>query len=231
MTTKPASTLAVLQAPLVDASGMLTQTGLQQFRIWGTQLANGLDQIGNFIGNLQPSVQIVSKPGTIGSITQNINAAGVVTGDGVDFAEPYPNKDTDHIADGTGSPLAGGKLAHLALASPIAGNVLEWDGANWQWVPRVQTLILAASHFVVSYDKTTGVLSTAQPLFSDISGTATAAQVPALSALNGQITSAQFPAGGLSATVPLAKLTALGADGSITFVDGQAQTAGYLAPT
>ena len=230
-TTKPAPTLAILRSPIVDSNGMLTWTGIKQFQEWGTQLANGLDQIGNFIGNLQPTVQIVNKPGTIGSITSNINAAGTVVNDGVDFAQPYLNKDTDHIADGTGSPLAGGKIAFLALASPISGNILEWDGASWNWVPRAHTKAPASSQWLASYDQTTGNFDQSQPAFTDISGTATAAQIPALSALTGQVTGAQLPSGGLSATVPLAKLTALGANGSIIYIDGQAQTAGYVAPT
>ena len=221
--TKPASTLAILRSPIVQQDGTLNDTGIQQFRIWGTQLQNGLDQIGNFIGNLQPSVQIVGKSGTVGTITQNINATGVVTANGIDFALPYLNKDTDHIADGTGSPLAGGKAAYRALVAnaPISGNVLEWDGTNWQWVPRAQSIAQIIHQFLVNYDETTGAFGQAQPAFTDISGTATASQVPALSALNGQITSAQMPAGGASGTVTLAKLTTLGSTGSLTVLDGQ----------
>lgn len=227
--TKPASTFVLAHAPIVTQDGNLSWAGLKQLQTWDTQLSNGLDQIGNFIGNLQPTVQIIGKPGDVGSITQNLSSTGVVTGAGIDFSLPYLNKDTDHIADGSGHPLAGGKLAYLALAAPTAGNLLEWDGANWQWVPRSQTIAAVSHLFLISYDKATGNFVAGQPAFTDISGTATAAQVPALSALTGQITAGQLPAGGYTGTAALAKLTALGSNGSITFVDGQAT--GYSAPT
>ena len=229
MANQPAPPLVILRSPLVDKDGMLTLEGIKQFQIWATQLQNGLDQIGNFIGNLDPTVQIVSKPGTIGTITQNLNAAGVVTGGGVDFALPYLNKNTDHIADGSGSPLAGGKIAFVALANPLTGKVLEWDGANWQWVARAQTKALVASQFFASFDEATGLFGTAQPAFTDISGTATAGQIPAISTLSGQITTTQLPASGLSATVALAKLTTLGADGSATYTNGILTA--YVPPT
>ena len=227
--TKPAPTLAITRSPFVGSDGTLTWTALKQLQDWSTQLFNGLDAQGNLIGNLQQAVQLIGKTGTLGTILQNIDQNGLVTGNGVDFAEPYLHKDTDHIADGTGSPLAGGKIAFVALGSPLTGKVLEWDGANWQWVARTQTLTFAANKFVVSYDMATGILIAAQPAFTDISGTATAAQVPPLSGLTGQITAGQLPAGGFTGTAALAKLTALGSNGSITFVDGQATA--YSAPT
>jgi hypothetical protein len=77
-----------------------------------------------------------------------------------------------------------------------------------------------ASKWVNSYTASTGVFTETQPAFTDISGTATAAQVPALSALSGQITTSQLPASGLSVTITTAKLTVGGANGSMTFVNG-----------
>ena len=223
MANKPAPTLAISRSPFVNSDGTLTWTALKQLQDWATQLWNGLSADGNLIGNLEQQIQIIGKAGTIGSITSNLNQNGLVTADGVDFSQPYLNKDTDHIADGTGSPLAGGKAAYRALVAnaPIAGNVLEWDGTNWQWVPRAQSIAQIIHQFLVNYDETTGAFGQAQPAFTDISGTATASQVPALSALNGQITSAQMPAGGASGTVTLAKLTTLGSTGSLTVLDGQ----------
>ena len=219
MANKPAPTLAILRAPFVNSDGTLTWTALKQLQDWATQLFNGLDAQGNLIGDLQKQVQIIGKPGNLGTITQNLDANGVVTAAGIDFSRAYINKSTTYIADGSGSPLAGGKLAFLALSSPIAGNILEWDGSNWQWVPRAQTFTAAAHKFVATYDETTGAFTDLQPEFTDISGTASAAQVPALSALTGQITTSQLPSSGLNVTITTAKLTTLGANGSMTFTN------------
>jgi hypothetical protein len=77
-----------------------------------------------------------------------------------------------------------------------------------------------AHEWLNSYDAATGAFTLTQPAFTDISGTATAGQVPALSALSGQITESQLPAAGLSVTITTAQLTPTGAQGSQTFVNG-----------
>lgn len=222
MAIKPPSTFVLNRSPWVDSDGKPTWDATKYFTEQDVKLQNGLNTLGEFIGNLQPSVQIVGKPGTVGTITSNISATGVMQGAGVDFAQPYLNKDTDHIADGAGSPLAGGKAAYLALVAnaPIANGLLEWDGAAWHWIQRPQTIAAVASNWLRSFDQTTGAFTASQPAFTDISGTATAAQVPALSALNGQITTSQLPASGLSVTITTAKLTGLGSNGSMTFTNG-----------
>ncbi len=230
MANKPATTFVLAQAPIVDKNtGVLTWAGVKQLQTWDTQLNQGLALDGSLIGNLAAQVQIIGKPGTIGTITSNLDASGQVTADGIDFARSYLNKDTDHIADGSGHPLAGGKLAYIALSAPTAGDVLEWSGTSFQWVPRAQTIAVVSHLFLISYDKATGNFTAGQPAFTDISGTATAAQVPALSALTGQITTGQLPSSGISAVVALAKLTALGSDGSATFTSGILTA--YSAPT
>ena len=177
MTMKPAPTLAIARTPFTNQDGTLTWTSLKQLQDWSTQLFNGLDAQGNLIGNLQKQVQIIGKAGTLGSITQYLDANGVVTADGIDFSRAYINKDTDHITDGTGSPLAGGKIAFLALSNPLTGKILEWDGANWQWVARAQTKASVSHKWLASYDLSTGLFTQTQPAFTDISGVATTAQI------------------------------------------------------
>lgn len=229
--TKPASTFPLTRQPLVDKDGNPTFVVNKTFRDWDVKLENGLSAIGDFIGNLDPTVQIVGKPGTVGTITSHIDSVGVMTGGGVDFAQPYLNKDTDHIADGTGNPLAGGKAAYLALVTnaPVANGLLEWDGGAWHWIQRPQTIGAVASNWVRSFDQATGLFTASQPAFTDVSGAATAAQVPPLSSLTGQITAGQLPAAGISGTAVLAKLTALGTNGSLAFANGQ--ITGYVAPS
>jgi hypothetical protein len=58
------------------------------------------------------------------------------------------------------------------------------------------------------------------PPLPTLLGQATPGQVPTLDQLNGQITTTQLPALGPSVTIATAKLTTLGADGSMTFVNG-----------
>lgn len=52
----------------------------------------------------------------------------------------------------------------------------------------------ATAHQWVAYVDATGVQHLSQPAFTDISGAATAGQIPALSALTGAVTEAQLPA-------------------------------------
>ena len=153
-------------------------------------------------GNYQGPIGIRSTIGgrsTLATIVQYIDTGGVVQAAGIDFALAYLNKDTDHITDGFGSPLAGGRAAHTALiVSPPAVTPHEW----------VTGLV-------------GGVFVKSQPGFADLSGTAGAGQTPPLSDLAGWITSAQLPVGAFSGTIATAKLTTLGANGSMTFLNGQ----------
>lgn len=106
---------------------------------------------------------------------------------------------------------------------PNGGAFIYFDGTSF-WAPFIPivpaTKTLVANQWLVSYDATTGLFVSSQPSFANISGTATAAQVPALSALTGQITTGQLPASGLSATITTAALTTGGTQGSMTFLNG-----------
>lgn len=195
-------------SPVVDAkTGQLTFAGIKWFQNIAQAVNNGLTLLGNFIGQLTQETQIEGRSGTLGTITQNLDDSGVVTAQGIDFTRPYLNKTTDNIADGTGNPLAGGKSAYTALVAsgPIAGRSLIYNGS--QWLPEQVnysnvsgTPILpgnapgSAHQWLQSYNAGTGSFALSQPDFSDLTGTATAGQVPALNALNGAITTAQLPA-------------------------------------
>lgn len=58
------------------------------------------------------------------------------------------------------------------------------------------------------------------PDLSSLNGGVTPGQVPPLSDLTGRITDAQLPADGISVIITTAALTALGAQGSMTFTNG-----------
>lgn len=194
---KPASTFVAARVPIVDENRMATWNFLKILQDWDTKLANGLNSIGQITQDIPAATKIVGRV-AIGTILQFLDDGGQVLAGGIDFARAYINKDTDHIADGIGSPLAGGRAAEVALVtSPPVPEASKWVRG------------LAGGVFIKS-----------QPAFADISGAATAAQVPALSALNGQITDAQLPPDGITVTVVTAKLNVAGTNGSMTYTNG-----------
>lgn len=183
--------------PLIDKNGKALYAFLKWMQSVGTNLNENFDPNGDYQGPIGSRATVGGRA-TLVSILQFISTDGVVQADGIDFAIPYLNKDTDHIADGFGSPLAGGKAAFTALVSsppPVTPH---------KWVRG-----LSAGVFVES-----------QPDFSDLSGSSAPAQVPVLSALNGQLALTQLPAAGLSVTITTAALTTLGTQGSMTFQNG-----------
>lgn len=198
MPLKPASTFIPSRAPIVDKDGIATFPFLKILQDWETKLQNGLNQIGQIIQSIPFATKIVGRAEGIGTTVQNIDSNGVMLADGIDFDRAYLNKNTDHIADGTGSPLAGGKAAQVALVvSPPTPEPSQWINGF-----------------------TGGVFTKKRPAFSDLSGHATSEQIPALSGLSGQITEAQLPAAGLSVTITTAALTPTGTQGSMTFTNG-----------
>jgi hypothetical protein len=135
---------------------------------------------------------------------------------------------------------ATGTINNAATLTVLSNSsaIIAFDGTNW-WatpVPIVPVNTPAIAHeWLNSYNAATGVFTQTQPAFTDISGTATAAQVPplsglsgsvtpgqvpALSALTGQITESQLPSAGLTVTIVTAMLTPTGTEGSMSFTNG-----------
>jgi len=180
--------------PIVEKDGRATFAFLKWMQGVGSTVNGAFDQNGDYQGDIGTRATINGRA-TLASIVQFISTGGVVQADGIDFALPYLNKDTDHITDGFGSPLAGGKAAFTALIqSPPAVTPHKW----------VKGLV-------------GGLFELDQPAFSDLSGSAAAAQIPNLDALNGQITEAQLPSAGLTVTITTFGPTT---NGSMTFTNG-----------
>jgi len=197
-TIKPASTFVPSRSPIVDSNGMASWNFLKILQDWDTKLSNGLSSIGQILQPIPDSTTVGTGTTGIGTQLQNIDSSGVITANGIDFSRAYVNKNTDNIADGSGSPLAGGKAAEIALVTSPP-------------IPSVSKVI----NGLVG-----GIFTLIQLAFSDLLGMATSAQIPALSELNGQITEAQLPSAGQSVTIVTAKLTLAGANGSQTFANG-----------
>jgi len=206
---------------LVNSSGNATFAFLKWMQSVGTTVNGAFDSEGNYQGPIGVDATIDGRE-TLASIVHNIDTTGIVEGPGIDFARPYLNKNTDNIADGSGNPLAGGKVAYAALvaSTPIAGQTIEFDGTHWIPVAIAVSQAPVASEWINSYDASSGAFTTSQPAFTDISGIATPAQIPPLSSLAGQITTAQLPAAGLTVVEVTAALTVGGTQGSNTYTNG-----------
>ncbi len=234
---QPSPFLAAIRSQLVNANGMATWIFERLLQDWDTRLTNGLNAIGQFVGSINPATIISDRPTTtIGTLLHNMDDDGVLLGPGADFARAYLNKDTDNITDGTGSPLAGGKVAYAAMvaAGPALGEILVYDGTHFLPHPKANTKAPISNQFLQSYDDATGNFTQAQPALSGLSGTINpGTQLPASGVTPGSYTLASLtvsaeglvsaaangPAG-LSVTIVTAQLTTLGTQGSMTFVSG-----------
>jgi hypothetical protein len=147
----------------------------------------------------------------------------------------YPGAVNNVLGSASGQAVAAFDAAGLAAtaqanaiaAASNAGNITSGTLTNAVLptpggigvVGGVKAISPVANKWVTAID-TAGNPVLGQPAFSDLSGSASAGQVPALSALTGQITTGQLPASGLSTTITTAKLTGGGANGSMTFTNG-----------
>lgn len=234
------------QAPvgqIVDPqSGYFTHGALK----WAQGITNAvntsLNILGQFIGNIAATAKIGGRAEGIGTTVQHIDTTGVVQAAGIVAATPttqgavvMPPAAVSNVL-GTAAQVAttafdsaGSASAALASAQTYTNNA---SNVNSGTLPNavlpapapaalggVKSATAAANHFATGID-TSGNPTFAQPSFSDLSGSASAGQVPALSALTGQITTGQLPASGLTVVITTAKLTGGGANGSMTFTNG-----------
>jgi len=206
-TLKPASTFVASRTAIVDSNGYATWSFIKILQDWDQKLTNGLNSLGQILQPIPGGTSVTGRTASLETILQNIDDTGEITSDGIDFSRTYQNQNTDYIADGSGSPLAGGKAAEIALVSSAP-------------LPEPTKFLTGISG---------GIFQKAQPSFDDLAGTASGSQVPSLPDLNGQLTTGQLPAAGITATVALAKLTTLGSDGSLNITNGI--ITGYTAPS
>lgn len=165
---------------IIGSDGKATYPFIKWMQSIGTTINATFDTQGEYQGSIGDQATIVGRK-TLASIVHNIDTDGVVQADGINFSRDYINKDTDHIADGTGSPLEGGKVAFAALvdSNPTAGQTIRYDGTAWQPVAIAKSKPDAANQWIDSYNAASGSFTASQPAFTNVSGTLSSAQLPA----------------------------------------------------
>lgn len=165
---------------IINRDGTATFAFLKWMQNIGTTINVTFDSDGNFQGAIGDQATIDGRE-FLATIVQHLDNDGVMESDGIDFARIYINQNTDYIADGAGSPLAGGKAAYIALvaSSPVAGQTIRFNGTDWLPVAIAITKGAVTKQWIRSYDAATGTFTASQPDFSDLSGTLNPAQLPA----------------------------------------------------
>lgn len=206
---KPASTFLPSRSAIVDKDGMATSFFLKTLQDWDTKLRNGLNEIGQLIGEISAATIIQGRTEGIGTTVGHIDETGMANAPMIDFSRPYVNKTTDHIDDGTGSPLAGGAVAHASLvaSSPVAGQILAYTGTSWDPLHP-------------DFAGLTGQIdpATQMPNSGVTPGTYTGSFTVNA---EGLVIAATPGPTGLNVTITTAALTGVGTQGSMTFVDGK----------
>lgn len=189
----PASSFTALTTPIIDTkTGLMSWTWTQWFVDAQNRLQNGLDQLGQLKGNIAATTQIIGRSEGIGTTVQHLSSTGVIDSSGMTPATPASQ-------------------GAVVLPQGASGN----------------TLGSAAMQDRNAFDAV-GAAATAQANaegYTDTSSAATltSAENFARNASNidtGNLPLAQLPAAGITVTIATAKLTTLGANGSMTFQNG-----------
>lgn len=197
MSTRPVLSTTTPLTPIIDPNGQMSFAWIKWFQNVQNVINSSLDQNGNIVGNIDSGAGITGRSGTIGQILGNIDDGGVVTEDGIDFSRIYINQNINFIADGVGSPIAGGKAAFAAFiaSDPTIGEMLVYNGTDWLPVPAPESLAEVTHEWLDSYDSTTGLFTQSQPAFADVSGVLSPSQIPPPTTIS---------LGGVEAIVPVA---------------------------
>ena len=185
-----ASATALVGQFLDLATGKLTRGAQYLLQQWQTQLAAGFDSNGNLISNLEPSVSIVGRSGTIGGILAQITAQGIVQPAGMAAA-------TSHAQGAVVLP-AGATSNVLGSASGAAAGSFDPAGA-------------AATAQTNAENYAANAANTAQTNAENFASNASNIN-------SGTLSTTRLP--GITVTITTAKLTTGGANGSQTFTNG-----------
>lgn len=126
MSKAPSAFSGISRSALVDGQGRLTPDGLRLLSDWNTRLTNGLNLIGEFIGDLSPETKISGRTEGIGTTVQNITSTGQLNS----LTNVVADRNLDNISDTASfqrtnpNQVAGAGRAFNALnaASQLAGS-------------------------------------------------------------------------------------------------------------
>lgn len=182
---------SAIASPVIDLrTGYLTRQWQQVFLSWSQQLNGGFDQNGNLIGNLGPNVQISGRQGTVTTITQNISAQGVVAPSGMTSATATA-QGAVILPDGAASNKLGSAALSASTSFDVAGAAAQAQTASQSYADAADTVVL---------------------------NNANAFARNASNITEGTLDNARL--NGFTGTITTAKLTNLGANGSMTFENG-----------
>lgn len=184
------SSFTALQTPFLDAQGKVSWTWLKLLQQWQTQLGNGFDQNGNLISNISTSVQISGRDGTIGAILQNITSQGIFLAKGLPAATSTTQGAVILPAGAGSNKLGSAAMAETTSFDPV-GSAAHAQAA-------------ASDHADIA---STAAQNNAQAFASNASNIT-----------SGTLDNARLA--GFSGVVTTAKLTTLGANGSMSFTNG-----------
>lgn len=188
------SSFTALQTPFLDATGKVSWTWLKLLQQWQTQLGNGFDANGNLVSNIGSSVQVTGKNGTLGAILQNITSQGVFLAAGL----PQATSTTQGaviLPAGAGSNQLGSAALAATTSFDPAGSAAQAQAA-------------ASDHADIA---STAAQNNAETFASNASNLT-----------SGTVDNARLA--GFSGTIVTAKLTVAGANGSLTFSNGQLES-------
>ena len=128
------NTFASIRTPIVDKSGNPNHAFLKQLQTWNTQLNGTINQLGQvtatLTGLIAASAKIQGRTEGIGTTVGQLTSAGQLAS-------------TDQIAaDGTGSPLTGGKRGFLGLdVNSRLASSFKSTGVNVSSTPTAATVL------------------------------------------------------------------------------------------
>jgi hypothetical protein len=194
MALKPASTFIPSRSPIADSNGMATWSFLKILQVWDTKLTNGLNSIGQLIGNIDSATRVLPRVEGLGTTLQHINASGVMLPAGL-FPATTLVQGAVVLPAGATSNTLGTAAIQPATAFDSAGSAATAAGA-------AQTNAEAHADTVAA---------TAQSNAEAFAGNAS-------NITSGTLNTSRLA--GLSATIVTAKLTVGGTHGSMTFTNG-----------
>lgn len=194
----------IIHAPLVDKDGNITLIWKQWWAAAIPRIQQALDKFDTFEGIIGLAAVVEGRPGTVADALTHVDPVGVVLSPGLVPA-------TDVAAGAVQLPT--GALSNT-LGSAALQNATDFDPSG-----AAATAQSNAEAFATASD---GAVLTSANAHSDAGDAATLTASKAY-------TDGKFP-GVTAHTIPLAKITLAGADGSIT-VDANGVVTGYVDPT